>query len=74
MTLLAVRPLYESLRNAWAGSGKAPGLRKTPPGARRRIPGQISAISRFSQFSTVLLVIQPDLEYTPDFLISYRLS
>ena len=67
ITLLAVRLLYESLENTWAGSGKAPGLQNPPPEARRRIPEQILAISRFYRFGSFLLVIQPDLGPTPDF-------
>ena len=74
ITLLAVRLLYESLENTWAGSGKAPGLRNPPPDARRRIPEPILAISRFSQVGSFLLVTEPDLELAPNFLISYRLS
>ena len=74
ITLLAVRLLYESLENTWAGSGKAPGLRNPPPEARRRIPEQNLAISRFSRLGSFLLVTEPDLGTAPDFLISYRLS
>ena len=67
ITLLAIRLLYESLENTWAGSGKAPGLQNPPPDARRRIPDPILAISRFSQFGTFLLVTEPDLDLAPDF-------
>ena len=67
ITLLAVRLLYESLENTWAGSGKAPGLQNPPPDARRSIPERNSAISRFSQFGSFSLVTKPDLENTPDF-------
>ena len=73
ITLLAVRLLYESLENTWAGSGKAPGLQNPPPEARRRIPEQNLAISRFSQFGSFLLVTELDLGVTPDFSISYGL-
>ena len=73
ITLLAVRLLYESLENTWAGSGKAPGLQNPPPDARRRIPEPILAISRFSRLGSFLLVTKLDLDLAPDFLISYRL-
>ncbi len=74
ITLLAVRMLYESLENTWAGSGKAPGLRNPPSGVRRRIPEPILSISRFSRLGSFLLVTEPDLDPAPGFLISYRLS
>ena len=74
ITLLAVRLLYESLENTWAGSGKAPGLQNPRPDARRRIPEQIWSISRFSRLGSFLLVTEPDLDPAPDFLISYKLS
>ncbi len=67
ITLLAVRLLYESLENNWAGSGKAPGLQNPPPDARRRIPEPILAISRVSGLGSFLLVTKLDLELAPDF-------